>query len=522
MARDASGDLGLARPTSGLESTQLVDLCAPCHSRRAEVSDYDHVGDEFLDVALPALLREGLYHPDGQILDEVYVYGSFVQSKMYANGVRCSDCHDSHSLKLVREGNALCGQCHELAVYDTPAHHFHKLEVEGRPSDGAQCVKCHMVEQPYMVIDWRADHSFRLPRPDLSASIGTPNACTQSGCHDDRPLQWSLDAWNRWYGEARRPHFGTVFAAARQGDTAGLADLVRSPLQPALVRATALDLLAFNGGEEVGTLCADLLLAEESILRQTAVTNLPLREPETFARRVAPLLADPVKAVRLAASSRLAGVDPALLAEYQLADLETGLAEYRTTMLANLDFAPAAMNLGALAGRLGDTTEAERYLTQALTVDDRFTPARANLAIVLASAGRDSAAVRLLEEGVALTPDESELWRMLGLMYAGPPVPARGVAPLRRAIELNRRDARARYNLGLLLDQLGDPEGAEAQLAAALDLVPRSPDFLYALAEHYLRRGMFDAVLPLADRLTEVLPDQPVGAQLRQAAERGN
>jgi Flp pilus assembly protein TadD len=520
MARDATGDLGLARPTSGLRSQQLVELCAPCHSRRAEIADYDHVDEELLDVAIPSLLREGLYYPDGQILDEVYVYGSFVQSKMYANDVRCSDCHDSHSLQLVREGNELCGQCHDPAVYDKTAHHFHKLVVEGEPSDGARCVKCHMVEQPYMVIDWRADHSFRLPRPDLSASLGTPNACTQSSCHDDRPLQWSIDAWNRWYGEARRPHFGTVFAAAREGETTGLVELVTTQLQPPLVRATALELLAFNGAPELERLCSDLLLADAAILRHTAVTHLPLIDPATFARRVAPLLADPVKAVRLAASSRLAGVDPTLLADYQVEDLESGLAEYRESMTANLDFASAAMNLGALAARLGDDAEAERLLRQALVVDDRFTPARANLAILLASQQRDDEAVALLEEGVALTPDEPELWRMLGLIYAAPPDPSRGVAPLRRAIELNPRDARSRYNLGLLLDQLGDPNGAEEQLRAALEIVPRSPDFLYALAEHYLRREMYDEVLPLADRLTEVLPDQPVGAQLRQAAEQ--
>jgi uncharacterized protein HemY len=68
---------------------------------------------------------------------------------------------------------------------------------------------------------------------------------------------------------------------------------------------------------------------------------------------------------------------------------------------------------------------------------------------------------------------------------------------------------------------LGDPEGAESELTAAMELVPRSPDFIYALAEHYLRRQMYDEVLPLADRLSEVLPDEPYGAQLRQAAEQG-
>ena len=215
MARPEAPNGALAVATADLEGQRLVELCAPCHSRRAELGDYDHTGGNLLDHMLPSLLREGLYEADGQIRDEVYVYGSFLQSRMHAQGVRCSDCHDSHSLQLVKEGNALCLQCHEGTVYDTADHHFHKQEFEGKPSDGALCVKCHMVERPFMVVDWRADHSFRVPRPDLTTPLGTRDAC--STCHDDKPLQWSVDAYTRWYGTARKPHYGTVLAAARAG-----------------------------------------------------------------------------------------------------------------------------------------------------------------------------------------------------------------------------------------------------------------------------------------------------------------
>jgi len=524
MARSSRGDLGLVVRTSGMESAQLVNLCAPCHSRRAELGDYDHASTELLDYMLPALLREGLYHADGQILDEVYVYGSFVQSKMYANDVRCTDCHDAHSLLLVRDGNELCGQCHEAAAYDTPEHHFHKLEVDGLASDGALCIKCHMVEQPFMVIDWRADHSLRIPRPDLSAELGTPNACTQSRCHDDRPLQWSVDAYTKWYGEARRPHFATTFAAARTGDRSALIDLsriVESPLQPALVRATALEMLSVGGAESTAQLCASLLLDEEPILRQAAVTHLRPANPEEEVQLLAPLLADPVKAIRLAASSRLASVDTELLEEYQRQDLESGLREYRRTMESSLDFASSALNLGALAARQGDPAEAERYLRIALQVDDRFMPARANLAILLAGQGRDDEAEQLLRKGVQLAPDDAEPWRMIGLLLASSSDPSRAIVPMETALQLDPRDARTHYNLGLLLQQLGRPDEAEAHLRAALELEPDSPDCLYALADHYLKRGLYDRVLPLADRLSQLLPDQAIGPQLRAIAERG-
>ena len=218
MGRPDVENYGLVVDTSVMDNRQQVEMCAPCHSRRSEVGDYDHGQEDLLENLLPSLLREGVYHADGQILEEDYVWGSFVQSKMYQNGVRCSDCHDVHSLVLHKEGNELCLQCHQADTYDAYEHHFHQKIYEGQPSDGALCIKCHMPEQPFMVIDDRADHSLRVPRPDLSLEIGVPNACSQSGCHDDQTVEWSVDAYTEWYGKARKPHFGTVLAAARAGE----------------------------------------------------------------------------------------------------------------------------------------------------------------------------------------------------------------------------------------------------------------------------------------------------------------
>ena len=111
-------------------------------------------GEPYLDSYLPALLEPGLYHADGQIDGEVYEYGSFLQSRMYAAGVTCSNCHDPHSAKLRAAGNALCAQCHMPEKFDVVAHHHHPPG-----SSGAQCVNCHMPTKNYMVVDARRDHS---------------------------------------------------------------------------------------------------------------------------------------------------------------------------------------------------------------------------------------------------------------------------------------------------------------------------------------------------------------------------
>ena len=178
-------ETGIARRTEKLASTEL-DTCAACHSRRKVIAKNPVPGEPFLDAYLPALLEPGLYHADGQIDGEVYEYGSFLQSRMHAAGVTCSNCHDPHSAKLLAEGNALCAQCHLPANFDVREHHHHQPG-----SAGAQCVNCHMPTKTYMVVDARRDHSIRVPRPDLSVSLGTPNACTQ--CHADRSPMGSAE-----------------------------------------------------------------------------------------------------------------------------------------------------------------------------------------------------------------------------------------------------------------------------------------------------------------------------------------
>jgi tetratricopeptide (TPR) repeat protein len=523
MARPEIDDYGLVVSTEGIEPAQLVELCAPCHSRHGEIGDYDHTGLNMLDHMLPSLLREGLYHPDGQILDEVYVYGSFLQSKMYTREVSCSDCHDSHSLELRHDRNELCLQCHQREVYDTSDHHFHKKVYEGKASDGALCVSCHMVEQPYMVIDWRADHSFRVPRPDLSLEIGTPNACNQGACHDDRPLSWSVDAHRKWYGQARKPHYGTTFAAARTGEPSAEAELIRlaqNLLQPAIVRATSLELLErYPSAAAAGALRA-ALHDDEPLLRHTAVQSLLVSDSEEEMSLLAPLLSDPVKAIRMAAVSRLAGVPLERLKSYQREAYQSALAEYQEAMSRSLDFAASGMNLGNLYTRLGRQEDAERNYRLALEIDDLFFPAKLNLAVLLSGQGRNPEAEALLREVLESYPDNHQAAYSLALLLVEMGEPAEGVEWLRRAAEGMPAHARAHYNLGLLLQQLGQEPEAEGRLAEALRIEPENLDFLYALADFYLKRGRFAETLALADRMISAHPEEQIGHDIKDVVER--
>lgn len=525
MGRSALADAGLVMKTSGIGNREQVELCAPCHSRRTELGDYDHRRSELLDNLLPVLLDEGTYYPDGQIQDEDFEYGSFVQSKMYRMGVRCIDCHDAHSLKLRKEGNGVCLQCHSAPAYDDARHHFHKKEWQGKPSAGALCVSCHMPKSPFMVVHMRADHSIRIPRPDLTQAIGVPNACASSGCHADKAASWIGDAYDKWYGKARKPHYGTAFAAGRRGDPAAKPDLLRiaaDPLAPTIVRATALSLLERYDGADVIAAFRAALVDDEPLLRQTAATAAIADEAERAAR-LAPLLSDSHRAVRLEAASQLAGVSATLLPPYQQEALATATADYVKAMEHALDFAYGGHNLGLLYERLGDPVRAEENYRRALAVDDLSLGPKVNLALLLARQGKNPEAERLLREVVTTNPEAAEAAYSLGLLLAETGRIAEAATFLGRAAAAMPGNARAAYNAGLALAQAGQPDEAEAMLRRAVAIEPAGYDLLFALADFLLRRGdsaRMAEVAAIADRMAAIDPSRAEAGQLRSLAGR--
>ena len=513
---------GLEVVSTGIDNRQYVDLCASCHSRRSEIADYDHSQAGLLQHFVPALLDEGLYHPDGQILDEVFVWGSFVQSKMYRNGVRCGDCHDPHSLGLLREGNALCTHCHEADTYDSSAHHFHQQTVGGEPGDAARCVKCHMPEQPYMVIDYRADHSLRVPRPDLSQSLGVPNSCSQSGCHDDQTIEWAVDAYTEWYGESREPHYGSVLAAARAGEPGaqgGLIDLAGDPLAATIVRATALRALAAYPPGPSLPVMRNALADDEPLLRYAAVEALVAESPAATAELLAPLLFDPVRAVRLRAAAQLAGIPREFLTGEQSAALDRELGAYVAAMRSMLDFPSSGLNLGNLYEARGDAGTAEGYYREAIEVDDLFFPAKMNLAVLLSRTGRDGEAESLLREVLAAYPEQYDAAYSLALLLVASGRLEEALGYLDQAADGLPGRSRIHYNRGLLLAQLGRDEDAEAALGTALQLEPQSIDYLYALIDFCVRRGRLEEALALARRMIELHPGNRMGYDLRDAIQ---
>ena len=527
-AARSTTDNGLVVQTSGISNRQQVELCAPCHSRRSMLGDYTHKQQDLLDTEIPRLLEEGLYFPDGQILDEVYVYGSFVQSKMYANNVRCSDCHNIHTIKLQHEGNTLCLQCHQASVYDSKEHHFHKNEGEaGEPiraadgkilfkvGTGTQCVQCHMPGRLYMVNDYRPDHSIRIPRPDLSVTLGTPNACTR--CHVDKTDAWSAEYTKKWYGSKQKFHFGTTFDSARKGEPQAremLIKIVSDNLTAVLVRATALSLLARYQGDDIVAVFQKNLASDESLIRRTALLFLPVPSPEQLLKMAGPLLDDPVKGVRIEAARTLTRLPPDQLGKRFRVSFAKALAEFEATALYSADFAASRLNLGAIASYHGKPEQAEEQFKKAVSINRDFYTARTNLAVLYSRQGKNDLAEEQLRKALAVNPDLADVHYSLGLLLSEQKKYKEAVEHLQKAAAGMPENARVYYNLGQLLLFLHRDREAEAALLQTIIIEPGNMNYLNAVARFYLAKRDFVQARKIGKQMTEQAPENPVGSQL--------
>ena len=447
---------GNATRSAPRESDREIEVCAQCHSRRGQFSNAYQPGELLLDHYRPALLDEGLYHPDGQQRDEVYNWGSFLSSRMYAMGVTCGDCHDPHTGRLRAPGNDICAQCHAASRYDQAGHHFHQ---PGTP--GAACASCHMRTETYMVVDPRHDHSFRIPRPDLSANLGVPDACNQ--CHADRPAKWAADAIRQWYPE-RKPGFqgfAEAFAAADRADpsaTIALTQVAANHEESAIARASALRRLARTPGENALN-AAEAALDDPSALVRAAAIEVFDVVPPAQRRAVLPLLADPSRTVRMQAARALAALPTATFDAAAVEAFGRAAGEYVAAERHNADRPEHRTNLGGFLAERGDFAAAESEFRAALRLDARYTPAWANLADMLRAQGRETEAESTLREGIATLPADATLHHALGLSLVRQQRSDEALRELRRATELDPDNARFRYVYEIALEELG-PAGA--------------------------------------------------------------
>jgi len=440
---------------------EQMDQCGFCHARRVRLNEpapHSRMLETMLETWRPQLPQEGPYFADGQIQDEVFEIGSFLQSKMAMKGVRCTDCHDPHTARLKFEGNALCTQCHLPETFDVPKHHFHKSS-----SAGAQCVACHMPVRTYMVVDDRHDHRLAVPQPGLSDRLGSPNPCV--ACHKDRSNAWAAQAVQR---ESSLP-LGIVARSVAREQIDGAALLrrfVQDPSEAPITRAASLAAVRTDSPELIDI--ARLQLGSPDALVRLGAVQAVGRAP--LPQRVAMLIGsvrDASRAVRLEAAGLLAGVDPTALTSDQQSDLKAALDEYRRWLSRDADRAETLTALAGLQAATGDTTSARSTFERALRQDESSLATLLNYADFHRARGADDSADRLLSRAAALYPDAAAAHFALGLLRVRQKRHAEAVPELGRAAQLAPQDSNYTYVYAVALYSTGQTRPALSMLSEA-------------------------------------------------------
>jgi predicted CXXCH cytochrome family protein len=497
-----------------------VETCGLCHARRGSFSDNWVPGQMLSNTHLVAPITRTLSHADGQMRDneETYNYLPFKQSRMFAAGVTCSDCHDPHSATLRVPGDGVCGQCHMASKYETAAHRHHETVNGSIP-----CASCHMPERKYMVVDRRHDHSFRIPRPDLSVTLSTPNACND--CHRDKPAQWAAATVETWFGPQRKGFqtYAEAFHSAwtEQADAEKLLSQVASDGDvPAVARASALTALAPYISPSVVNLAQKGLADTDPMVRIGALAMLEGVPANQLWPLVSPLLSDPIAGVRISAVPLLAAVPTASQPAADRQNFDRAAAEFVAAQRLNADRPEAHTTLANFLAQRRQPAEAEAEYKTALKLSPQFVPATINLADLYRALDRSGDGLKVLREAITAVPQDAGLHYALGLALVRQKKNDEALSELRRATELAPDQTRYAYVYAVGLHSTGRVDEAIAALKENVSKHPTDRDSLSALVTFNRDAGNIATALEYAQQLAQLVPDDKRISELVDALKR--
>ncbi|MCF8363094.1 MAG: tetratricopeptide repeat protein [Prolixibacteraceae bacterium] len=511
---------GLLVKTSGIDNAQYVDNCVRCHSRKLSLGDFDHSAKSIYDHSIPELPDEPSWHVDGQILDEDYVYASFLQSKMFDSnrGVQCNDCHNVHSGERLFDDNRLCYQCHREDIYGDYSHHRHKdygmpgeavISESGVKYDvgsGTDCINCHMHGQYYMGVDYRHDHSFRIPRPDLSIKHGTPNACNQ--CHADETNEWAEEYITEWFGDRRRYHYAEAFHAAQNGEVEAASELkyiVENELFPPNIRSLAIIDLGNYYPDSLRDIQNTYLNHLNPSLRVASIRSLHQQNTENTGRLLKSLN-DATKAVRVEAVQRLMQLgEERIPADYKEL-YQKVLKEYKEVLNYNADFPTGKINLANYYYNQNDLKNAEKFYLAAYRQDKELYFVKLNLAYLYNRRGENDKAERLFGEYIDDVPDDVDARYSYALLLSEMGKYDQSLSTLLEVSEMAPDRPRVSHNIAMMYDFMNEKSKAEQFLKREVEIADNL-DSRLVLLKFYLDNSMNHKALTLGKKILESYPD---------------
>ena len=496
------GDDNIASPSSS-RNEDYLHSCGGCHSRRSSFADTEPLAS-YHDQYRLALIDQGLYFDDGQIDEEVFVMGSFLQSKMQRKGVTCSNCHNPHSGKVLVQGNALCAQCHKPEDFDTTAHHHHQTD-----STGAQCVNCHMPQRLYMSVDLRRDHSFTIPGPRTSASYQTPNACT--GCHQGRADAWAINAMTNWKTDEDQYLWAAINRGLERQDMLMFRNYASNPpdLDITTIRQATLTskLAGFPSRLAVET-AARKLADPDPLIRRAAASALRTAPVQLRWQYLSPLIDDPLKAIRLEVASALVDALPQLEGK-EAEKLSRLIDEYRESLIYNADSPSGQLSIGNLEDRLGYSILAENAYLKALEIEPHFVPALINLSDFYRASGRDSESRKLLLHALQVAPESANTSHAYGLFLVRSGQQNEALEYFATATRQDDANPRHIYVYAVALDSLGQTGTAMKVIEEAGKRWPNNFELSFLQVSLMDKTGKTDGIHRYLSLLASVAANSP-------------
>ena len=488
-------------------SKQIEELntCAPCHARVSELSGTHIDSKEIMDNYIPQIPDTENYHADGQVNDEDYIYTSFLQSRMFHKGVTCSTCHNPHSVKLKRIGNQTCTLCHIPTKYDVPTHTFHK-----KGTAATECKNCHMPGKLYMGNDLRHDHSFRVPRPDLSVKYGTPNAC--SNCHKDKSEKVLAQAIIKWYGPKRVYHFAEDLIPGSKLDVNSekhLISLIDNKFVPKIIKATATFYLGSIPTQTSLNIILARLSSKEAQVRYRALRSLASFPAESWMQAVGPLLSDKVRAVRIAAADLYITIPKEQVPSLFAKAFGSAQVELEQSLRYQTDFSTGNVMLADYYLKLQDYDNAEKFYLRGLKKDSKMNYALLNLSAAYNSQGKNSQALQTLELALKNDSKNERIYYNMALLFNEMNNIAAAEKAFARAVELNSTNPKVYYNYGLLLNQNKKAKQAETILLKGIQINPSDSELYYALSFVYMQSNDKVKAIQTAIKLKQLDPTNP-------------
>lgn len=487
-----------------------IETCARCHSRRKQLRQ-GIPGEPYMDNFQPHFLDDGLYYADGQMQDEVYVYGSFLQSSKYQSGVTCSDCHEPHVAELRLPGDRICNQCHLAEKFRTHKHHHHSA------SSDVTCLNCHMPTKVVMGIDARHDHSFQIPNPQNTIDFNTPNACNQ--CHEDKSAQWAIESMSSWgVKKIKAESFAHIMDAQRKQLSRAnqkAINLLKQSSQPVIAQATILSQLSESLDQDALKLIEQQLQHEDAMIRVAALIALDNGYQsgsitfEQIAQLAMPLISDPVRLVRMEAARLLAALDESLLEEKDAKDLKVARQEYIDSLNFNVDLPESLINMADFYLAMNDPELAEKTYRQALQLHPGTVQVWTKMAQFYSELDRENDAIQLLQQGIEKIEkaNSAALYHDMGLAQVRLNKLDKSLESLATAAQLEPDNPHYSYVYGIALNSNQRSEEAINVLMQSSQKHPQERPLLMALSSISQDNGNYQEALDYAEKLLLLDPD---------------